>query len=63
MADHSASLKLEICEEAEVVVRGNAEPIVEVSLAHLRDLNFILCVWGKMLKDFHQMIEIIGNGF
>lgn len=58
-----ASLKLEIYEEVEVVVRGDAEPIVKVLLAQLRDLNFILCVWGKMLKDFHQMIEIIGSAF
>lgn len=58
-----ASLKLEIYEEVEVVVRGDAEPIVKVLLAQLRDLNFILCVWGKMLKDFHQMIAIIGSAF
>lgn len=55
-----ASFKLEIYEEVEVVVRGNAEPIVKVLLAQLRDLNFILCVWGK---DFHQRIEIIGSAF
>lgn len=46
-----------------MVVGGDVESIRKVLLAWQRDLNFILYIWGEMLKGFHQVGEITGSTF
>lgn len=56
--------QLAICKEVgRGVVGGDVEPIRKLLLAQQRDLNFILYIWSEMLKDFHQVGEIIGSTF